>query len=63
MINRIELYQNGTLIGTQATNTGMAVVFSVFVGTPGSYTYTARSYDSRGGVGTSNAITISVVVT
>jgi len=27
----------------------------------GSYTFTARSYDGRGGVGTSNAITISVV--
>jgi hypothetical protein len=63
VINRVELYQNGTLFGTQATNTGQSVVFSVFVGNPGSYTYTARSYDSRGGIGTSNAITISVVVT
>jgi hypothetical protein len=62
VINRVELYQNGTLFGTQATNTGAAVVFSVFVGNPGSFTYTARSYDARGGVGTSNAITISVVV-
>jgi hypothetical protein len=63
VINRVELYQNGTLFGTQATNTGMFVVFSVFVPNSGTYTYTARSYDSRGGVGTSNAITISVVAT
>jgi hypothetical protein len=59
LVNRIELYQNGTLIGTQATNTGAAVVFSVFVGSPGTYTYIARSYDGRGGVGTSNAITVT----
>jgi hypothetical protein len=61
VINRVELYQNGILFGTQATGTGTFVVFSVFVSNPGSYTYTARSYDSRGGVGTSNAITVSVV--
>ena len=63
VINRVELYLNGTLFATQATNTGQFAVFSVFVDTPGSYTFTARSYDGRGGVGTSNAITISVVVT
>jgi hypothetical protein len=60
VVNRVELYLNDTLFATQATN-GTAVVFSVFVGNPGSDTFTARSYDSRGGVGTSNAI--SVVVT
>jgi Cellulose binding domain/Bacterial Ig domain len=58
IVNRVELYQNGTLFGTQATN-GQAVVFSVFVGSPGTYTYIARSYDGRGGVGTSNAITVT----
>ena len=59
LVNRFELYQNGTLFATQATNTGAAVVFSVFVGSPGTYTYTAKAYDGRGGVGTSNAITVT----
>jgi hypothetical protein len=60
-INRLELYQNGVLFSTQTTSNGVFGVFSVLVANPGSYTYVAKAYDARGGVGTSNAITISVI--
>ena len=60
VVNRCELYLGSTLVATQANNGGTNFVFQFFLTTPGVYVYTARAYDSRGGIGTSNTLTITV---
>jgi hypothetical protein len=60
VVNRCELYLGSTLVATQANNGGTNFVFQFFLTTPGTYVYTARAYDSRGGIGTSNSLTIVV---
>jgi len=60
VVNRCELYLGSTLVATQANNGGTNFVFQFFLTTPGTYVYTARAYDSRGGIGVSNPLTIVV---
>jgi hypothetical protein len=56
-ITKVEFYRGTTLVGEgtaapyRATDTGVAV---------GTYSYTARAYDSNGGVATSAAVTVTV---
>ena len=59
-INRAELYNGTTLIATTATNSGLHYQFPVALAAASSYTFRVRVYDSAGGVGISNALSISV---
>lgn len=60
VINRAELYSGTTRIATTATNSGQRYQFPVELAAATSYTFTVRVYDSHGGVGISNPLTLIV---
>ncbi|MGN9910016.1 cellulose binding domain-containing protein [Phytohabitans sp. LJ34] len=60
VINRAELYLGTTRIATTATNSGLHYLFPVSLAAATSYTFTVRVYDSNGGVGISNPLSLSV---
>jgi hypothetical protein len=60
LVNRAELYLGSTLVATQANNAGTHFIFQHNANTPGTYVFTVRAYDSRGGIGTSNSLTFVV---
>lgn len=60
VINRAELYLGTTLVATTATNSGLHYQFPANLAAGTSYTFTVRVYDSNGGLGISNPLTLSV---
>ena len=54
---RVEFYRDGTLLGT---DTSSPYSFTWSQAPAGSYTLTARAFDSDGGQATSSAVTITV---
>ncbi|MFI9639146.1 cellulose binding domain-containing protein [Micromonospora sp. NPDC051925] len=59
VVSRAELYLGATRVAT-ATNSGQRYQFEVDLAAGTSYTFTVRVYDSHGGVGISNPLSLSV---
>jgi hypothetical protein len=61
VVNRMDLLLGTTVVAQSASGSGRFARFNHQVTVPGTYVYTVRAYDGGGGVGVSNAVTVTVV--
>jgi hypothetical protein len=60
VVNRMDFFVGTTLVAQSASGSGRFARFTYDATQPGTYAFTVRAYDGRGGVGVSNTVTILV---